>query len=109
MMHFDGETPDADSVVEYGNYYDEELHRKLFGTQADAASFAESVIRNFRHVWIGVRGEYLTNGGNWRQDWIWIWWTEDTDWGSVPDRGQGTPNSLLSSMDHREYRRLPGR
>jgi hypothetical protein len=62
-------------------------------------------LTNYRCVWVGTYAEYLMIGGNWREDWVWVWWTGATEWGEAPDPGHGIPNSL-TSREHREYRPL---
>jgi hypothetical protein len=106
MAYFDNENTSTLFTVEYSNNYDHEpeLHRIFCETRQEANEFEDQVRARYRAVWIGASAEYLTAGGNWREDWVWIWWTEGTNWGDAPDRGYGIPNSLLASREHREYR-----
>jgi hypothetical protein len=77
----------------------EDFETKCFVKKSDAAEFAAEMDAKRYAVWLGEIGEYVTDKGNVIVDWIYYWWSSNSDWSlDERGRGQGYPYNAQSRL-----------
>ena len=66
-----------------------------------AAGCADRLKQQFRCVWFCELGEYTTRTGSDRRCWVYFWWTDQTNLGSLPQRGWGYPEDRETLVPYR--------
>lgn len=73
-------------------------NEEFFGSHHEAAVYAEEQSKRFRCVWMSELGFYETRTGHNRKDWIYFWWSPNTDWGELHGRRTGFPAAGSSQL-----------